>query len=57
MIARDRTASLLPKRNLANRKNKRYNRNAENNLAAIDWKQTNYRSPYIQVWYRNGKAN
>lgn len=39
-------------------KNKRCNSNAENNLAAIDWKQKrNYRSPYIQVWYRNRKAN
>lgn len=49
---------LFPKKNLANRKNKRYNSNAdnENNLATIG-KQTNYRPPYIQVWYRNGKAN
>lgn len=53
--ARDRSTSLLSKRNSANRKNKRYNN--ENNLAAIDCKQTNYRPSYIQVWYRNRKAN
>lgn len=60
MIAHDQTTYFTtPLKNSANRKNKRYNNNAdnENNLVTIDWKQTNYRPPYIQVWYRNGKAN
>lgn len=30
---------------------------AESNLGAIDCEQTKYGPPYIQVPYRNGKAN